>query len=367
MIIFGLVIYGIIIFVTFIGEFDMKCNANNGAVDIHLRLLPIMHITKPLTVINDNINHIIQYLMTINNIIKYIINKITENPKIQFQFDVTIACNSTHSTQKICEPRFDDDIDQDSNDENEQIAEPIVDVLGNVHRKLNANKLKNINVTLSAIRKPDSMDQFEQIDDLDMNKLITLCLDTFNIKMEETNPLNYNQNFAFMNNEFRNNNFQQLCDVFSKCKLLSLQNIFDKIYKDLDISNVILFEIINFELDCNYIKESLSNFIEINSNKNYFNQNNVAIMDLYKRFENLYTNTNKTGENSNIELKYPLVQQHIVDNKVCVFILHFFIYECYRNCKITLVTKSVMYLFFSVYFRVYKSIVFCVLALSSEL
>ncbi len=41
--------------------------------------------------------------------------------------------------------------------------EPIIDVLGNVDNKLNENNLKNINVTLSATRKPDNINAFEAI------------------------------------------------------------------------------------------------------------------------------------------------------------------------------------------------------------
>eukprot|EP01084_Bolivina_argentea_P251212 421260_1 len=121
--------------------------------------------------------------------------------------------------------------------------------------------------------------------------------------MEDINALNYNQNFIFMNNEFKNDNFRQLCDIYSKCKLLSLQNIFDKMYKDLNISEVILFEIIDFELECNCIKESLLIFIDRNANKNHFNENKKQIEDLYKQFEGL--STNKTDELSTYKPIYP--------------------------------------------------------------
>eukprot|EP01084_Bolivina_argentea_P024583 45797_1 len=143
-----------------------------GAVDIYLRLCPIMHITKPLTIINDNIKHIIQYLIIINNIIQSIIEKLLNQNKenqIQFQFDVTIACNSTHSTQTICQPRFliDDDNDDETDAKEEKKDEPIIDVLGDVHNKLNENRLNNLSVKLSAIRKPENKNAFDDIDDLD--------------------------------------------------------------------------------------------------------------------------------------------------------------------------------------------------------
>ena len=267
-----------------------------GAIDFYLRLCPPIHVTKPLTVVNDDIKWIIEYIVIANEVI----NDILENDdntmrSTPFQLDLIIACNSMERVRTMHYPElgaYDDDDDESG--EHRAFGDLKEDVLGDIHHKLIANKLRNINVYTQAIRRPIDLNALENIDDFEKTKLIELCYKMFKIDKETDIEKLLGKTPKAFAGIVRNNNGEQskwheLCDFYGKLCVLGLRNTLDKIYgKDFKVENVILFEIINYSLDIvDYaldIKQDFARMLDMNMNMDHFEYNKKLILDGYHLF-----------------------------------------------------------------------------------
>lgn len=307
-----------------------------GAIDIYMRLCPQMHVTRPLTVINDDIKWIMEYLVIANEVI----NDILENDDnaAPFQFELMIACNSVECTQSMLHPGQGldlDHVDEDDEDESESESEDDdfyndsafehlnKDILGDIHRKLNGNGLRNINVYTQAIRKPDNMDVLENIDDLEKTKLTELCHKMCDINKETDiqssfasfKPCigrNHEEDDRKQESESAGSrsNWYELCDIYGKLRALKLRNILDEIYgKELNVGNVILIEIINYELD---YKQDICRMLDKNMNMDHFEYNKKLILDGYHQFAQQLKGSNNNDNNDNVS--FPFKQ------RMCMFV-----------------------------------------------
>ena len=290
------------------------------AIDIYLGLCLPMNVTKPFSVVNDDIKWIIEYIVIANEVINDILeNDDNTTRSTPFQLDLIIACNSAECAQTMHYPPYSPD-DREDDDElgEDDLTE---DALGDIHRKLIANKLRNINVYTQAIRRPIDLNALENIDDLEKTKLIELCYKMFKIDKETDIEKLLGKTPKAFAGIVRNNNGQQskwheLCDVYGKLCVLGLRNALDKIYgKDFKVENVILFEIINYSLDIvDYaldIKQDFARMLDMNMNMDHFEYNKKLILDGYHLFAEQFERDNDTKNNNG---SFPFKQ------RMCMFV-----------------------------------------------